>query len=55
MQKLSVSHQYSNLSIRVFRTYGGARDVGQISTNTWSVDYIVKGELIDEIARFEKE
>lgn len=31
------------------------RDVGQVCRNTWSVDDIVEGEVVDLLARLEEE
>ena len=38
-----------------FSTYGLGGDVGEIGSNTWGVDNIVEGELIDERAELEEE
>ena len=34
---------------------GNGADVGEIGGDTWGVDDIVKGELVDERARLEEE
>lgn len=47
--------QHLQLSWKVEETYSLGGDVGQVSTNTWGVDDIVEGELVDERAELQEQ